>query len=835
MDKFELGLNMQTFLIVLVSIGLISLCIYLLVKRFSNKKSEETTKWTPTDYNKLKDKINSEINSEDGKNLADGKPVEKYSELADLQSVELLDCVTNRFTLEYNDPKFIDDSEFKSRVQKLKVYCEDGLKKHKDDPRNNTDPDPGPPVWTDEIIEKFKSVIKQSLENAPTQPTPDQLECIVRNIVSRYKFPRNLPKVNEKQTNEMIEEVMKECKYNLVSKIQWDEDSISMLKFRIMLTDVSTTDVPILYTKGLISCVTEDILSKITNLDDITIPLLEASKKKCRESGLKILINFWPETSRNKLRDDMSSEFKRMVGKDNADKEINCIVHTIEDIFKNSEEYEKLKSKLTKDDLKTFYQVIFMNCLSLWTSDDDKVYNIQLIKDKLMKLGITVDNMSLPTCILNEIKEIYKDPKKIPKDTDGSIMISVIKDMYKTCTGKDLPEPESLWTESDIQKYKSDISHNFNMKFDTLINGDLGNCLLTELKKTYPNHSKIPTDLVPNININHGRKSIKDDVLKNIYKICTGKDLPEPHQEKQKNDFIGVPDADIRRLIESTIPTAQPNQVDCILNEIKSEWQKRNSYAATRTLIIKKIMYEKCKNLPSPTPSPLTDDDYKKSIESAIRIIVKDKITIPALAADRILYNLKQTGKLVNNPNFLNDVKGFYKLFLGSLYTPDNVTELKKTTIPKVIRRIGHKGKEGITFLINNLPYIPKPRNDHKYSDTELDCIITKMKTNYNGDPLDWSNENDLVDFFIENIRECLWTPTQVERIKTIMKNMTYDERKIFDKKFTGTSDSNKPFTDNQLVCFIGELKEYFPDPNVFNNAADLNSISLNIFDTCVR
>jgi len=229
MTEFTLGFNIQTVLFVICIISSICLLIfggYLIEKRFCNKKSEETkklaeitkpavttkpaeiTKWTPESYNKLKDKINFEINS------SNGKSVENFSESV---NTEVSDCVTNRFALEYNDPKFIDDSdpkfiddsEFKSIVQRLKRFCEDAFEKKRND-ENFPDPDPGPPFWTDELIEKVKSNIKKSLENQQMPPNSDQLDCIMKNIVERTKFPKNLQQLNDKQKGE----IMEVCKYN---------------------------------------------------------------------------------------------------------------------------------------------------------------------------------------------------------------------------------------------------------------------------------------------------------------------------------------------------------------------------------------------------------------------------------------------------------------------------------------------------------------------------------------------------------------------------------------------------------------------------------------------
>ena len=59
MTEFKLGFNIQTVLIVICIISSICLLIfggYLIAKSFCNKNSEETTKWTPDSYDKLKNK-----------------------------------------------------------------------------------------------------------------------------------------------------------------------------------------------------------------------------------------------------------------------------------------------------------------------------------------------------------------------------------------------------------------------------------------------------------------------------------------------------------------------------------------------------------------------------------------------------------------------------------------------------------------------------------------------------------------------------------------------------------------------------------------------------------
>ena len=804
MVKFIFGFNIQTLLLVIFIIILLGLIIFGIVKSVSNKKSkqptivkideptigktegptigktEEPTKWTADSYDELINKIKSVMNP------AEVKTVEKYSESLESESLDskLLECVTNKFTLEYNDPKFINDSDFNSKVEKIRNDCNNYIT----NPKFYTDPDPGPPFWSTRAINKLKDAIsKDGIPDKITKTVkyaliPTQLDCIVNKIIAKYKNPRQLNLKND-QTHTMIVKIMEECKDNS----QLDQD---MLKFRIILKDSS-----ILNTKGLLSCVTEDIGSKITNLDDITQDLLETSKNICKNN---VKLNPpWPVPDVNKLKSDMSVTVEIMLGKRPQDinqdinQELNCIVDKIVDIFKSPQEFENLKRKLSQNDLlTTFNKLIIMNCLSLWTSDNITEYT-KLIKDKLMPFDTSFD-MNIEKCILDNIKDKYKNPEEIPKDLEKSISFTIIKDMYEMCTGKKELEPNSFDGMTD-DEIKEIISKNISSSsaYNVLP------CVFDNIKKN-PSDKTIPR--IPRI---HG-----------LYKDCS-----DEYTKKAEENIINF----IKHKFQVSGFDNQ-QEIDCVVNKMKPiimrDIRHRDFSLANYSDQINKT-YQDCFRE--------YEEAYKRFVDLEILTSIKP-ITMPAGVVSHIVTNLRQQNRSQKpNVNFRKDVKEMYFKFL---YTPENVTKLKNTLIPKVMRRIGYKGKEGITFLTNNIQHVPMPRNDHIYSETELECIITKMKTNYNGDPLDWSNENDLVDFFIENIRECLWTPIQVERIKTIMKNMTSDELAIFHRHFM-RSYSNKQFTNKRLVCFIGKLKEYFPDPNVFNNAADLNSISLNIFDRC--
>jgi hypothetical protein len=570
----------------------LSICVLVAIGYFvgnlvCNKESKsvaptnslkEENNWTSDNFEKLKYKIKLE-NAEIFTNEFSISP----------NIPDLLDCVTHTFTLKYNDPKLIGDSNFDSRVKQLITDCKESMKKTKEDPERYPDSDPGPPVWSPSVIKKFKGMLERMLTIEsyeptssrinPKSPNSDQLDCIIDKLKRKFENPRDMIKLfrtNEKETKELIFRITGECNYNLVpqgSKIQWDEDSILMLKFRIIINDASTTDVPILYTKGLISCVTEDIMSKITNLDNITTPLLEESKKECRKSDLRKFINYWPdETSRNSLKDYIRTQFRYMTGgiiKDNIENELNCIVNKFKDIFKTPQEYEKLTKLIGKNDLKDFNQLIIINCLSLWTPDDDKVY-IQLIKDKLMKFGITYNEESLPYCILNFIKEMYVNPKKIPKDTDGSIMISVIKDMYKTCTGKDLQEPQS----NNFDGVPDAEIENLILLTIPSLTSKYVSCILDKIKTSYltPSDETISRTLI----------------IKKLYNDCIQKDI-----NQHINDMIiaekptagnagGISHEDIK-CISIKIEELYPN-----ISDFKEE---------TRATVIRQI-YEECRDTP---------------------------------------------------------------------------------------------------------------------------------------------------------------------------------------------------------------------------------------------
>jgi hypothetical protein len=365
MAEFKLGFNVQTVFIVICITS--SLCLlffggYLISKICCNKKSEETkklaeitkpavttkpaeitkpagttkpaeiTKWTPVDYNRLKDKVNLELNS------VDGKIVEKYSKDT------LVKCVTNRFTVEYNDPKFIDDSDFKSKVQKLKAICENGLE----------NADPGPPIWTNEVINDFKNNIADSFKEASTPPNSYQLDCIVRKIRDQNQFPRDLGKLNEKEKNEMLLKIMQECNYNPSSNVGestfWSNpEHILKLKALILKYDSS-----ILNTTGLLSCVTKEIISEINDpmkidIDKFIIENTETKKQNCLQNNMpfdKFKSTFpWIDRDFDEKIKPFFSDWSRNMKINLTEQQLKCIADTSKDIFETPEQLEKIQDK----------------------------------------------------------------------------------------------------------------------------------------------------------------------------------------------------------------------------------------------------------------------------------------------------------------------------------------------------------------------------------------------------------------------------------------------------------------------------------------------------------
>ena len=156
-----------------------------------------------------------------------------------------------------------------------------------------------------------------------------------------------------------------------------------------------------------------------------------------------------------------------------------------------------------------------------------------------------------------------------------------------------------------------------------------------------------------------------------------------------------------------------------------------------------------------------------------------------------------------------------------SLWNQD-LTTLKKTTIPNVIMKLSQN-----VDPLAALKDVPVKIRD--FTDTELDCIINKIKSRFN-DPNN-IKEDDLVNFLNGNIRECLWTTDQVNRIKGIMENMKEEELSTFFGKFVGVPWGK--FTSEEIDCFIEILKQYFPDPSIFESARELSSFNFNIYSRC--
>lgn len=366
MAEFKLGFNIQTVLVVICIIS--SLCLlffggYLISKTCCNKKSEETTKlaeitkpavttkpaeitkpavttkpaeitkWTPVDYNRLKDKVNLELNS------VDGKIVEKYSKDT------LVKCVTNRFTVEYNDPKFIDDSDFKSKVQKLKVICENGLE----------NADPGPPIWTPEVINDFKNNIADYLKEASRPPESVELDCIVGKIKDRIQFPRDLGKLNEKEKNEMLIKSMQECKYNLapqgsnVGENTFWSNPEHILKLKTRIIDSDNT---ILNIKGLLSCVTKEIIRdrEITDPNKIDNGIIQTKKTYCSDNNdfdRPTSLYNWTDSDLKNIEFYFIRQFETNYNRYPTEQQLKCMVDTSKDIFETPPaEIEKIDQDL---------------------------------------------------------------------------------------------------------------------------------------------------------------------------------------------------------------------------------------------------------------------------------------------------------------------------------------------------------------------------------------------------------------------------------------------------------------------------------------------------------
>jgi hypothetical protein len=177
-----------------------------------------------------------------------------------------------------------------------------------------------------------------------------------------------------------------------------------------------------------------------------------------------------------------------------------------------------------------------------------------------MKFGMTY-NEDLPHCILNTIKEMYVNPEKIPKDTDGSIMNSVIKDMYKLCTGNFDGVPDA-----EIQNLILLTIPSLTSKYVS--------CILDKIKTSYltPSDEKISHTLI----------------IKKLYNECIWRDIGQH----------------IRDMIIAAAPARDTaggishEDIQCILMKIEELYPNISDFKEeTRATVIRQI-YEKCRDTP---------------------------------------------------------------------------------------------------------------------------------------------------------------------------------------------------------------------------------------------
>ena len=347
MAEFTFGLNMETlifiFCVVLSSCVLVTIG-YFVGNKICNKKSngvtstkslkEEETGWTSDNFEKLKDKIklaNVDIF------------VDKYSISLDIP--DLLDCVTHTFTLKYNDPKLMNDSNFDSRVKQLITDCKKNMRKTEEDP--DSDSDPGPPVWSPSVIKKFKAMMKgkltiESYDPAPTQrsPTSEQLDCIVKKLQSEFKNPRDMLKIfrtNQEKTKELIIRIASECNYKIVPNMDqeviiWDNDTLLMLKDKLRSLYVNAdflNDDELKCLAGKISRITNDP-TVITNPAKLTALISPSLILECKQKGSSTL---WTPEDLSKTIIQMSGVLSEKLGKEPSIAYLNCFVIKIMEKF----------------------------------------------------------------------------------------------------------------------------------------------------------------------------------------------------------------------------------------------------------------------------------------------------------------------------------------------------------------------------------------------------------------------------------------------------------------------------------------------------------------------
>ena len=428
MSGFTIGFNAKTIgfaVCIVILVALLLVGAFFLGKRACNKKSDETTPWNPTNYNMLRDKINLIMKSEGI------QTVETFSDVPNL-----LDCVTNNFTLKFDDPKFMSNSNFNYIVKDIIRECKYLMEKRKTDP-SIPDPDPGPPVWTDYTIKKFKTMMINHMFNTQTiKPTDTQLDCIVGKIITNFNNPRNMKYLTQEEGLSLLKKLSKDCNYEFIipsisgSSIIWDDDNLQKLKSRIIeLSDdssISSADQP------FFDCVTAKISKSYNDLSLITDntkfkPLVNQLIKECKESSGHIG-GGWTQVDIDQTKSDMKKVLLEKLVKDTTNEQLDCIVNKIVTKFKSRSEIATLGNQGF-----AVMEAIISECVSLWTPEISKKYK-DTISNALSGSGQTISDLQLD-CIIEKIKTQYNNPNNIPS------LENVVKEIYPKCTGRILNLP----------------------------------------------------------------------------------------------------------------------------------------------------------------------------------------------------------------------------------------------------------------------------------------------------------------------------------------------------------------------------------------------------------
>jgi len=443
MSGFTIGINAPTIGIAISIIILISLLIgvFFLRKQADNKKSNETTTWNSTNYETLRNKINLIMKSEGiiekfASFSAPNQPLQSIT-LADEFVPSLLDCVSNRLTLEY-DAKIIDNSSFNSIVKKLIQDCKYAMEKQKTDP-SIPDPDPGPPVWTDKVSKNIKEQVSMSLNYGKIGDkmlvSDKQVDCVVTKIKTNFNNPRDLKKIQEKEGFILMKKFAADCGINWNPPsgpiIVWDDENLKKLKTKIIsLSDSSISSA----SQSFFDCVTSKIITSSevmmdqTLLDDDTRfkPFVNKIIKDCQsqsQSGTDPIIRGgWTKETLDQIKNDMKNTIFQTMGKYPADEELRCVVNKITEIFKSPTDI----LSLDKENGNQLMEKIINECITLWTPEVYKQFKDN-ISTKLSELGAKPIEAEL-NCIVDQIKRLYKNPNNIPD------MYNVVKGIYPICT-----------------------------------------------------------------------------------------------------------------------------------------------------------------------------------------------------------------------------------------------------------------------------------------------------------------------------------------------------------------------------------------------------------------